>query len=71
MKNWLNIAQIVVAILLTISVLMQNRGSGLGAVFGGEGNVYKTKRGAEKILFWLTIIFSVIFLALSLAVYLI
>ncbi len=38
----------------------------MGAVFGGEGNVYKTKRGAEQVLFWATIVLVVIFLGLSL-----
>ncbi len=61
-----SIIQIVVAVLLVIVVLMQNRGTGMGSVFGGEGSVYKTKRGAEKLLFWSTIVLSVIFLGLAL-----
>jgi len=59
----IDIIQIISAILLIIAVLMQNRGAGLGAAFGGEGNIYRTKRGLEKSLFTLTIILSVIFLA--------
>ena len=43
--------QVGVAILLVIAILLQQRGSGLSATFGGEGNVYRTKRGLEKILF--------------------
>ena len=59
----LNIIQIVLATLLIITIMLQNRGSGLGAAFGGEGNVYMAKRGAEKTIFILSIIFSVLFLA--------
>ena len=65
MENILNYSQIAIAILLIISVLLQNRGSGLGSAFGGEGNIYMTKRGAEKVIFILTIIFSVLFLGLG------
>ena len=61
------IIQAVVAVLLIAAILLQNRGSGLGAAFGGEGNIFRTKRGAEKILFIATIILSIIFLGLTLA----
>lgn len=62
----LDIIQIISATLLIIFVLMQNRGSGLGAAFGGEGNIYRAKRGIEKTLFTLTIILSIIFLGTAL-----
>ena len=62
-----NIIQIVSAVILIILILLQSRGVGLGSAFGGEGNVYRTKRGLEKNIFIATIIFSVIFLASSLA----
>ena len=66
--GYLSIIQIVVAILLITTILLQSRGSGLSGVFGGggEGNVYRTKRGAEKIIFYFTIIFSIIFLGTAL-----
>jgi len=63
----LDILQVVVAVLLVIVVLLQNQGAGVGATFGGEGNIYKTKRGIEKTLFTSTIILAITFLALSLA----
>lgn len=63
----LNIAQIVIAVLLVISILLQARGSGLGAAFGGEGNVYRTKRGVEKGLFYATIVLSILFFGVALA----
>jgi protein translocase SecG subunit len=33
----------------------------LGGAFGGEGNVYRGRRGAEKVLFMATIILGIIF----------
>ncbi|PIS40765.1 MAG: preprotein translocase subunit SecG [Candidatus Kerfeldbacteria bacterium CG08_land_8_20_14_0_20_43_14] len=63
----LSIAEIVTAVLITIAILMQAKGAGLGAVFGGEGNVYRTKRGAEKILFYATIVMGVIFAGTAIA----
>ncbi|HNX10662.1 MAG TPA: preprotein translocase subunit SecG [bacterium] len=66
--SWLKITQLVLAILLTISILLQNRGTGLGGVFGGSGGVYLAKRGLEKKLFWITIIVAILFFASSLSV---
>jgi len=65
MTNILNIIQIIISILMIIAILMQNRGSGLGSAFGGEGNVYSTKRGAEKTIFTATIVLVVLFLILG------
>ena len=58
----LNIIQIVIAVVLIIVILVQNKGAGLGAAFGGEGNIYRTKRGLEKSLHISTIVLSVLFL---------
>lgn len=67
---WIKIVQIVVSILLMIAILMQNKGAGLGGVFGGTGGgVYLTKRGLEKKLFIATIVLAVIFILLSLGVF--
>ena len=61
MKTFLQISLIVVSILIVVFVLMQNLGSGLGTAFGGETNFYRTKRGAEKFLFYGTIALGVAF----------
>ena len=61
-----DIIQIIIAVLLITAILLQARGSGLGAAFGGEGNVYRTKRGLEKSLFIFTIILAIIFLSIAL-----
>lgn len=67
MKNILYIVQIIVSVLLIVVILLQQRGSGLGSAFGGESAVYRTKRGAEKIIFRLTIVLAVLFLVTALA----
>ena len=67
MQNFLYIVQIIISILLIVTILMQQRGAGLGAAFGGESAVYRTKRGAEKFIFHFTIILAILFLATALA----
>ena len=67
MQKAIFIAQIVVSALLVVAILLQNRGSGLSAVFGGGGNIYRTKRGLEKGLFTLTIILVFLFVAIGVA----
>lgn len=59
------IAQAVVAVLLVVAILLQNRGSGLGAAFGGDFGGYYTKRGLEKFFLYATIVFAVVFLILG------
>ncbi|OGF31565.1 preprotein translocase subunit SecG [Candidatus Falkowbacteria bacterium RIFOXYD2_FULL_35_9] len=62
------IIQMVVAVLLIIFILLQNRGSGAGGIFGGAGGgSFRSKRGLDKKLHILTIIFSILFLGLSIA----
>jgi len=60
-------AQIAVSVLLAVSILLQNRGAGLSASFGGDFGGYYTKRGMEKFLFSATIVFAVLFLGLAIA----
>ena len=66
LETILNTAQIVIAVLLMASILLQAKGTGLGAAFGGGGNVYRTKRGAEKKIFQLTIVLSILFFGVAL-----
>lgn len=61
----LAITLIVLGILLTASILLQQRGSGLGVAFGGEGNVFRTKRGIEKGLFYITIAVACLFFGVA------
>jgi protein translocase SecG subunit len=63
----ITIIQLVVAILLTVSILLQNRGSGLSGAFGGDFGGYYTKRGMEKFLFYLSMALSTVFIFLAIA----
>ncbi len=65
MQTYLNIAQIVLAVALIVVILFQVRGGGLGGIFGQQSSVYRTRRGVEKILFRLTIVFVAVFLVIS------
>lgn len=66
-NSLLHIAQISIAIMLMIAILMQNRGAGLSDIFGGGGNIFQTKRGIEKKLFIATIVLSILFFVISFA----
>lgn len=66
-NNILTIVQIILSVVLIAVILLQARGSGLGAVFGGGGEVFRTKRGLEKGLFFATIVVSILFFAVALA----
>lgn len=63
----LTYAQIGLSLLLIAAILLQQRGTGLSSTFGGWSLEYSTKRGAEKIIFWATIVLAVLFLAVSVA----
>ncbi len=63
----LNIVQIIISILLIIAILLQARGTGLGGVFGGSGEIFRTKRGIEKSLFITTIVLAVLFFGVAFA----
>ena len=66
MQTPLIIAQIVLSVALTISVLFQVKGGGLGGIFGQPDAVYRTRRGVEKTLFRLTLLLVILFVAVSL-----
>ncbi len=61
----LNIAQIVLSVALIVIILFQVRGGGLGGIFGQQSGVYRTRRGVEKLLYRLTIVFVAVFLVIS------
>ena len=61
MKTLFNTITVISAVLMIISILVQNRGQSLGASFGGDSGFYRSKRGAEKVLFNSTIVLAVIF----------
>jgi protein translocase SecG subunit len=61
----LQIAHVIITFLLGASILLQQRGSGLGDAFGADSAVYTSRRGAEKILYFMSIIFGVSFVVLA------
>ena len=65
MQTYLNIAQIILAIVVILAILLQVRGGGLGGIFGTQTGMYRTKRGIEKTLFRFTIVLIVIFIIIS------
>jgi preprotein translocase subunit SecG len=70
--TYFDIALIIISIALIISVILQNKGVGLGGLTGSDsGSVFSARRGIEKILFYITIGLSVVFFALAITTLLI
>lgn len=69
MDNIISIAQIAIAAVLMLLILLQQRGTALGSAFGqdGGGGFYTTQRGIQKKIFWTTVVFACLFVALSVA----
>lgn len=67
MKIYFDIALIITSIALIASVILQNKGVGLGGLTGNDsGGVFSARRGVEKTLFYVTIGLSVLFFILTL-----
>ena len=62
----LQLAQVVIAIAVGTSILLQARGTGLSSTFGGESTAYRSRRGLERTLFRLTIVLITVFVIISL-----
>lgn len=65
MKSILLSIHLIVAILLATVILLQSGKGGLGKAFGDT--VYRSKRGAERIIFVTTFILATIFFITSVA----
>lgn len=70
MTQWIpaiRVVQIILAVASIVFILLQARGAGLGSAFGGTsaGSVFKTRRGVEKLVFNITIVFVVLFSVIS------
>ncbi len=63
----IQVVQIIVSLAIITLVLLQAKGSGLGGIFGGDGGVYRTKRGVEKTMYQATIGLAIFFFLISLA----
>lgn len=68
LKDYFSIALIIISIALIVSVILQNKGVGLGGLTGGgdTGGVFTARRGIEKTLFYITIGLAVLFFILTL-----
>lgn len=66
MKAVLLIIQMVLALTLMATILLQAKGTGLGSAWGGSGESYRSKRGVERILMIATIVLTALFLILAL-----
>lgn len=69
-QQWLpaiRIVQIILCVAVIVFILLQARGAGLGSAFGGSsaGSVFKTRRGVERLVFNMTIVFVVLFAVIS------
>jgi preprotein translocase subunit SecG len=69
-QQWLpaiRVIQVVLSVSVIFFILLQARGAGLGSAFGGSsGAVFKTRRGVERLIFNITIVFIILFAAVSL-----
>jgi preprotein translocase subunit SecG len=70
MAKLLDIALIITSLTLIGSVILQSKGAGLGGGLTGvdSGGVFTARRGIERVLFWITIVLSVIFFLLVLTI---
>lgn len=53
--------QDIIGIFLMLAILLQARGSGLSATFGGDSSVYRSRRGIERRLWQFTILLTILF----------
>jgi len=67
MQNFFLVIQIILAVVITIFVLLQAKGSGLGSTWGGGGETFHTRRGVEKVIFTMTIVAIILFAIVSMA----
>ena len=61
MNPALAIGQDIIGVFLMLAILLQARGSGLSATFGGDSSVYRSRRGIERRLWQFTILLAVLF----------
>lgn len=65
-KTYLYLAQIVLAVALTVLVTLQAKDAGLSQMFGGgDMGVMRTRRGVEKTMFQATIVLGILFILLA------
>ena len=66
LAKYFNVVQIILSVALIVLVILQSKGGSLSRMFGGEGGIYRTRRGLEKTLFNATLALIVAFFVFSL-----
>jgi protein translocase SecG subunit len=61
----LRLIQIIIAIILVFSILLQVGEAGFSSPFGRGGESFRTRRGVEKALFYLTLVAGVLFVLVT------
>lgn len=65
MVSYFQIALIITSLALIVSIVLQNKGIGLGGLTQQDaGGVFSARRGIEKTLFWITISLAILFVVL-------
>jgi len=65
LDTYFQIALIITSLALIASIVLQNKGVGLGGLTGQDaGTVFSARRGIEKTLFWITVILAIVFVIL-------
>jgi len=65
LRDFLALAQILVSTILIGLVLLQVRGTGFGAALGGQDATFRTRRGLQRSMHRMTIVFVAVFLGIS------
>ena len=61
----LQVSQLLIAVAVATSILLQARGTGLSSTFGGESTAYRSRRGLERTLFRMTVVLIVVYVIVS------
>ncbi len=60
------IVQIVLSVAIIALILLQERSSGMSGLLGGGGEgYYQARRGMEKLVFYATIVLTIVFVVLA------
>ncbi|MDP2930534.1 MAG: preprotein translocase subunit SecG [bacterium] len=66
LEPYLPAAQIIIALLLVVLILLQPRGESLGSAFGQNFSLPGKLRGSSKTIFWITVSLAFAFIILAL-----
>lgn len=70
MELFLFLSLVLTSVGLVTAILMQSRGSGLGATFGGgDSSTFRSRRGVEQRLYQFTIVLAVAFVGVCMLIF--